>query len=651
MRCRTTIRASERRMMARPSYLSRRDGGRYYLQLRLPPNAFALYGRAILRASLRTSDFNEARRRLVDNLGWVQELVAAPDLKAIGAVIHQRLQRYTAAGAPQCERALAERVAFEHQVRHYMGRANERGYAFARALEGFANHWVDFVDQNKTAEGDLDRQDRQQQYERGRADATTAVAKGWLPAPAGPLPVVAAAPATAPVSLSDAVHQTINVLVAAEVAKQVAKPPAPVPASGEPADPPAPSAPATAAQRLRLSQARARYLAPPGKKRRRKTRGRADTAAIVKFAIDFLGDPVFENITLADWDRLDDAMTDIPLTKNIPQSHRGSLFLRYKYALDNGWAGLSRASVTKIEKRYHDGMEKFIHWAIEEDLYLGKAPKFECIDENNTAALPRDAFDDEELIALIKLPLFTGCAGRHRIWQPGSYLVQDHLYWGYLILIFSGMRPGEVGQLHCADLVTDGENWFFDLRPFDARQGRVALKDLRNLKTNAAGRVVPVHPLLIELGLLDRVRELEAIEEKRLFPDWTVFTRGDGTVRWSQPLTKSWQYIKKHILKITRLDLTLYGLRHLLAEWLDNADIAQRTRNRILGHATSVPERYGRKGRQSREQVVAIEAAEPMVVKRMRDILMTAKQKADAGELVVLTPWRASATLPRRETD
>jgi integrase len=441
-----------------------------------------------------------------------------------------------------------------------------------------------------------------------------------------------------PVPLSDSVHESIDALIKAEVGKQMADRTVAAPAPSRLPDD-APLVP-TLDSALRLSEALARYLAPPGKKRARKTRGRADTAAIVKFAIDFLGDPVFEKITMPDWDRVDDAMTDIPLTKNIPKSHRGSLFLRYNYALDNGWAGLSRASVTTVEKRYHDGLEKFIHWAIDENLYLGKAPKFECIDEENTAALPRDAFDDEELIALISLPLFSGCAGSHRIWKAGGYFVQNYLYWAYLILIFAGMRPGEVGQLNCADLVTDGENWFFDLRPFDARKGRVALRDMRNLKTNSAGRVVPIHPLLLELGLLDRVRELEAIGEKRLFPEWEMFTRGDGTVRWSQPITKSWQYIKANILKITRADLTLYGLRHLLAEWLDNADIAQRTRNRILGHSTGgVPERYGRKGAQSRAQVSAIEAAEPLVVKQIREILTTARQKADCGELIVLKPW------------
>jgi hypothetical protein len=115
----------------------------------LPKTAAALYGRRILRASLRTGEFGEARRRLMDNLAWARELIDAPDLEALGAVIHGRLQGYTAAGAPDNERALAERVGFEHQARHYMARANERGYAFPQRFERFATKWVDFVDQNK----------------------------------------------------------------------------------------------------------------------------------------------------------------------------------------------------------------------------------------------------------------------------------------------------------------------------------------------------------------------------------------------------------------------------------------------------------------------------------------------------------------------
>ena len=66
------------------------------------------------------------------------------------------------------------------------------------------------------------------------------------------------------------------------------------------------------------------------------------------------------------------------------------------------------------------------------------------------------------------------------------------------------------------------------------------LRDLRNFKTNSSGRVVPIHLLLIQLGLLDRMREIEVIGEKRLFLEWEKFTRGDGTVRWSQPIVNNW---------------------------------------------------------------------------------------------------------------
>jgi hypothetical protein len=148
---------------------------------------------------------------------------------------------------------------------------------------------------------------------------------------------------------------------------------------------------------------------------------------------------------------------------------------------------------------------------------------------------------------------------------------------------------------------------------------------------------VPIHPLLIELGLLDRLLYLINAGEERLFPEWKEFARGDGTTRWSQPITKSWQYVKK-VLKIVRADLTLYATRHLMADWLDNSTVAKRTRDRILGHVTDVPGGYGRKGSINTNQMAAISALEPEIVKQMREILVAAKDRAERAELIVLKP-------------
>lgn len=623
--------------MARPSYLGRRPDGRYCIQIRLGKRAAAIYGRPLLRVSLRTADFLEARRRLVDNLGWVVEVVQAADLEALGDILHHRLGVYVVDGAPGNERRLAERLAFEHQVRNYIARAQERGYPFARHFPDFASRWVDFVDQNKFAEAEIAKDVGRRSYEAGRADeraATTQAQSHNQPAMLSSSPLLAPLD---PVALIERIVQD-------EVARRLASGPAPRAEPEHLALPPAGGdaggETAVRSGDKRMSVAAADFLKPADRKRQRRTKGRSDAEPVVRFAVEFFGDPVFNNLMPDDWTRLDEALTDIPKTKGIPRDQAISLFGRFKYAEQHGWSELTRITEKTIKAKYWGGLYKFIDWAIAAKIYRGPRPQFECVDPENMASLPRDAFEDEELLSLLRLPLFTGCRNRLHVWKPGEYFVQSAIYWDFLICIFTGMRPGEVGQLECSQIRTDGTFYYFDLRDFDARDGRVALKDLRNLKTNAAGRVVPIHPILIELGLLDRMQELIDQGEKRLFPEWEKYTRKDGTVRWSQPLSKSWQYLKK-ILKIERADVSLYSTRHFFADLLDNEAIAQRTRDRILGHAGDVSRRYGRKGILDPAVAGLIEALEPPVIKTAREILLGAKAKADRGEFTVLKTYPA----------
>ena len=613
--------------MARPSYLGRRPDGRYYIQMRLGKTAAALFGRPLFRVSLRTGSFQEARRRLVDNLEWVKEVVQAPDLEALGNILHHRLGIYVVDGAPENERRLAERLAFEHQVRNYMARAQERGYQFALQFPGFATRWVDFVDLNKHAEAHIAKDVARRAYQTGRADERDyPIQSDTLPnspplAQIDPLPL-------------------IERIVQDELAKRIGSS-NPAPFQSTPAAKEMPAEETEKAPDTRMSDALAEFLRPVDPKRRHTVKGRSEAEPVVRFAVEFLGDPKLNEINEQDWKRLDEALTDIPKTKNIPAEAAKTLFDRFKYAEKEGWKQLTRITQKTLKSKYWGGLYKFLDWATANKYYAGPRPKFVCIDPENTQSLDRDAFEDTEIIALLSLPLFTGCLNRLHIWKPGTYFVQSHLYWGYLICLFTGMRPGEVGQLECSQIRTDGTFFYFDLRDFDARTGRVALRDLRNLKTNSSGRVVPIHPILIELGLLDRMEELSNQGEKRLFPEWEKYVRKDGTVRWSQPLSKSWQYIKK-ILKIERQDVSLYSSRHFMAELLDNDAIAQRTRDRILGHAGDARRRYGRNGVLDPKVAAIITSLEPPVIKAAREILLGAKEKADRGELIVLKLYQSA---------
>jgi hypothetical protein len=56
------------------------------------------------------------------------------------------------------------------------------------------------------------------------------------------------------------------------------------------------------------------------------------------------------------------------------------------------------------------------------------------------------------------------------------------------------------------------------------------------------------------------------------------------------------------------------------------------------GQVTDVPGGYGRKGTINANQMAAISALEPDLVKQMREILMAAKTRAEREELIALTP-------------
>jgi len=411
----------------------------------------------------------------VDNLGWVMELIEAPDLESLGIVLEARLGTHVERGAPTDERRLAERCAFEHEVRRYLSRAQERGYAYQARFPRMPSLWVDFVDQNKLAESNISRLAVRRTYEAGRMESTEAANKAWMPATT--LPAVAQSQVFDPITMIDRLIQDAIAQRLPQLPPPQASPLVPVrdlaafPQSGVIAE----------STSRRMSEVLVEFLKPLDRKRQHTVKGRGEAEPVIQFAVDILSNPRMNELTEAQWKLLDEALPDIPNRDNIPRKFSKTLFQRYKYAEDTDWSKLERVTTTTIKSRYWAGLYKFVDFAIAEKLYSGARPKFVCIDPENLAPLPRDAFDDDELLKLLRMPLFTGCKNRVHVWQPGGYFVQSHIYWGFLICILTGMRPGEVGQLKCADIRTDGAFYYFDMRPFDARNGRVAVKDLRNL--------------------------------------------------------------------------------------------------------------------------------------------------------------------------
>jgi hypothetical protein len=121
----------------------------------------------------------------MDNLRWVQELIEAPDLEALGSVLDARLRTYVDRGSPRDKRLWAERCAFEYEVRRFLTRTQERGYAYPMRFPQMPSTWVDLVNQNKAAETSLARLKIRRSYEAGRRDAVEAANEGWTPKEGG----------------------------------------------------------------------------------------------------------------------------------------------------------------------------------------------------------------------------------------------------------------------------------------------------------------------------------------------------------------------------------------------------------------------------------------------------------------------------------
>ncbi|WP_143199888.1 hypothetical protein [Bradyrhizobium sp. NAS80.1] len=353
-------------------------------------------------------------------LKWALEIVQAPDLEALGALVDQRLRAYVAAGVPGDESELSGRQAFEHPVRTFFVRARERGFFSRPHFPDLAKNWVSFVDQNKAAESEFAKCTARRLKSSGPNLSQAAGGADKV----GQLQILPTSPVLAPFDFV-ALAQGL----ATEMAKHFGS------ATIGPAEQPHPKPDIKAAElkgaapasTKKMSDALAEFLKPADRKRQHKMKGRGEAEAVVQFAVDFLGDPHMGELSNEKWTLLDEALPDIPNRDNIPREFSKTLFQRYEYAKTHDWSDLVRVTTTTIKSRYWGGLYKFIDWAIQEKLYLGPRPKFECIDPENLAPLPRDAFDDEELLTLLKQPLFTGCKNRTHVWREGGFRAVAHL--------------------------------------------------------------------------------------------------------------------------------------------------------------------------------------------------------------------------------
>lgn len=250
------------------------------------------------------------------------------------------------------------------------------------------------------------------------------------------------------------------------------------------------------------------------------------------------------------------------LTKGKPLIEQISLAQEHK---------LECLSVTSVNK-YLGYFSRFFSWAkknkyVEANLFEGMSIK------RNKKDCRREQFDRHE-IALVLKELQENKSGK---------IKNDSQYWGTLIAIYTGARRNEICSLRAEDVIKDADSdmWYFNITDEE---------EDKNLKTEAAKRIVPVHSKLIELGFLTYLEKARKIVkscpkhkgmESRLLYDLTYT---DGS-KWGRKLG---QFVNDRLLPYLDLHAankkTLHSFRHSFITYLDVAKVGSETIKSMVGH-------------------------------------------------------------------
>ncbi|GJH34206.1 site-specific integrase [Paraburkholderia hospita] len=207
----------------------------------------------------------------------------------------------------------------------------------------------------------------------------------------------------------------------------------------------------------------------------------------------------------------------------------------------------------------------------------------------------------EDLASILKMPAKKSTGGYEpfsdddlrRLFESDDYrygtFAKASQFWIPLIGLYTGARITEIAQLHLSDIREQDGVWLIDINDDDLR---------KQLKSESATRTVPIHPVLVGVGLLRYHLEVRAEGYDRLFPDLTRTNKAKdsfgadpsefftGYRRKLGVTSKSEIFDATTAKWIGRGTKVFHSLRDTANSKLRHAGVTQERRERLVGHAS-----------------------------------------------------------------
>jgi integrase len=186
-----------------------------------------------------------------------------------------------------------------------------------------------------------------------------------------------------------------------------------------------------------------------------------------------------------------------------------------------------------------------------------------------------ESFSKEELIKLFGTPLYAGHLSYRRFRQPGSWQARAGHWWAPVLLLYTGLRAGELSQLRHEDFVFDDEIPHLKVRQEDASGQKV-----KSTKSKASVRDLPLHPNLLKLGLRQFVDgRRKQYPKDRVFREFRLGNDG----RISDGMTRFWRDYLMHF-GLWKTGRGTHVFRHTVAGCLRENGVTDEQIGSFLGH-------------------------------------------------------------------
>lgn len=207
----------------------------------------------------------------------------------------------------------------------------------------------------------------------------------------------------------------------------------------------------------------------------------------------------------------------------------------------------------------------------------------------------------DDLASILKMPAKKSTGGYEpfsdedlrRLFESEDYrlgtFIKAAQFWIPLIGLYTGARISEIAQLHLSDIREQDGVWLIDINDDDLR---------KQLKSESATRTVPIHPVLVGIGLLRYHAEVKAEGYDRMFPDLTRTNKAKDSFgadpsefftgyRRKLGVTSKTETFNATIRKWTgRGTKVFHSLRDTANSKLRHAGVTQERRERLVGHAS-----------------------------------------------------------------